>query len=128
MFYRQNNGKPLNSKLLRIVNKSDDFSNTIYSLSTHSFMNKIVTKAQRKNGTDKDLIIQTLMLMETTQEQEFISFRTKDIEAFVFDRSNSINKDKLDILKTAMDSFDKAFEEKIKIPVTSIPMILYSGY
>lgn len=128
MFYRQNNGKPLNSKLLRIVNESDDFSNTVYSLSTHSFMNKIVTKAQRKNGTDRDLIIQTLMLMETTQEQEFISFRTKDIDAFVFDRSNSINKDKLNILKTAMDSFDKAFEEKIKIPVTSIPMILYSGY
>lgn len=128
MFRRQNNGKPLNAKQLRIVNESDEFSDIIYSLAIHPFMDKIVTKAQRKNGTDKDLIIQTLMLMETNQEQEFVSFRGKDIDSFVLDYSESIKTDKIEILKTAMDKFNDAFSNKVKIPVTSIPMVLYSGF
>lgn len=127
MFRRQNNGKPLNGKLLRIVNESDQFSDKVYSLATHPFMDKLITKAQHKNGSDRDLIIQTLMLIETNQDQEFISFRGKDIDSFVVDHADSIGEDKIDILKTAMDKFNESFEE-IKIPVTSIPMVLYSGY
>lgn len=127
MFRRQNAGKPLNGKLLRIVNESDEFSDMVYSLATHPFMDKLVTKAQRKNGTDRDLIIQTLMLIESTPSKEYMSFRTKDIDAFVTDYSSDISTDKIDVLKNAMDKFNDAFED-IKIPVTSIPMILYSGY
>ncbi len=127
MFRRQNAGKPLNGKLLRIVNESDEFSDMVFSLATHPFMDKLVTKAQRKNGTDRDMIIQTLMLIETNQEQEFVSFRGKDIDAFISDHSDSISQDKVDILNTAMNKYEEAFEE-IKIPVTSIPMVLYSGY
>ncbi len=127
MFRRQNNGKPLSGKLLRIVHESDAFSDAVYSLATHPFMDKLMTKAQRKNGTDRDMIIQALMLIETNQENEFVSFRTKDIDAFVLDHSNSIAADKIEVLANAMNKFDEAFEE-IKIPVTSIPMVLYSGY
>ena len=86
-----------------------------------------MTKTQRKNGTDRDLIIQTLMLIETNQNQEFVSFRTKDIDAFVSDYSDNIESSKIDTLKSAMDKFDESFEE-IKLPVTSVPMVLYSGY
>lgn len=127
MFRRQNAGKPLNGKLLRIVNESDEFSDMVYSLTTHPFMDKLVTKTQRKNGTDRDLIIQTLMLIETNQEQQFVSFRGKDIDAFVTDHADSIDADKIDVLKMAMDKFNESFEEA-KIPVTSVPMVLYSGY
>ncbi len=127
MFRRQNAGKPLNGKLLRIVHESDEFSEAVYSLATHPFMDKLMTKAQRKNGTDRDLIIQTLMLIETNQENEFVSFRTKDIDTFVLDHSDSITDEKIKVLTSAMNKFDEAFEE-IKIPVTSIPMVLYSGY
>ena len=128
MFSRQNAGKPLNGKLLRIVKESDEFSDMVYSLATHQFMDKLVTKTQRKNGTDRDLIIQALMLIETNQEHEFVSFRTKDIDTFVADYSNSVSADKINVLKTAMDKFNESFNDTIKIPVTSIPMILYSGY
>lgn len=128
MFRRQNTSKPLNGKLLRIVNESDEFSDTVYSLANHPFMDKLVTKAQRKNGSDRDLIIQALMLIETNQEHEFVSFRTKDIDAFVTDYAGSISTDKIDVLKTAMDKFNENFENNVKIPVTSIPMVLYSGY
>lgn len=127
MFHRQNSGKPLGGKLLRIVNESDKFSDVVYSLATHPFMNKVVTKAQRKNGTDRDLIIQTLMLLETTDEKDFLSFRTKDIDTFVTDHADSITQDKYDMLKTTLDSFNESFE-KIKINVTSVPMMLYAGY
>lgn len=127
MFRRQNAGKPLNGRQLRIVNESDEFSDAVYGLSKHPFMDKLMTKTQRKNGSDRDLIIQALMLIETNQEHEFISFRTKDIDAFIADHSDSIDTEKIDVLKTAMDKLDENFEE-IKVPVTSVPMVLYSGY
>ena len=127
MFRRQNAGKPLNGKQLRVIHESDEFSEIVYSLATHPFMDKLMTKAQRKNGTDRDLIIQTLMLIETNQEHDFTSFRTNDIDVFVADHSDSISQDKVDMLETAMDKFNEAFE-KIKVPVTSVSFILYSGF
>ena len=127
MFRRQNAGKPLNGKQLRVVHESDEFSEVVYSLATHPFMDKLMTKTQHKNGTDRDLIIQTLMLIETNNENDFTSFRTKDIDVFVSDHSDSIESSKIDMLRSAMDKFDESFEE-IKLPVTSVPMVLYSGY
>ena len=126
MFKRQNTSKPLNGKLLRIVHESDAFSDAVYLLATHPFMLKITTPTQRKNGTDRDLIIQTLMLMCTDKEKNFTSFRTKDIDAFVSDYGDNI-LNKTEALKIALDNFNKSFDE-IKIPVTSVPMVLYSGY
>ena len=126
MFRRQNAGKPLNGKQLRIVHESDSFSDAVYSLANHSFMQKLMSSAQKKNGTDRDLIIQSLMLVMTNAENDFTSFRTKDIDTFVKDSSEQ-SLEKIDTLKEAMDKFDSSFEE-IKIPITSIPMILYSGY
>ncbi|MEY8334995.1 DUF262 domain-containing protein [Lachnospiraceae bacterium 47-T17] len=127
MFRRQNAGKPLNGKQLRVIHESDTFNEVVYSLATHPFMDKLTTKTQRKNGTDRDLIIQSLMLIETNKENDFTSFRTKDIDVFVADHSDYIENSKIDMLQSAMDKFDESFEE-IKIPVTSIPMVLYSGY
>jgi len=127
MFRRKNAGRPLNGRQLRVVHESDEFSEIVYSLATHPFMNKLMTKTQRKNGTDRDLIIQTLMLMETNQENDFTSFRTNDIDAFVVNHSDSISQDKVDMLEMALNKYDEAFE-KIKVPVTSISFILYSGH
>ena len=126
MFRRQNAGKPLNGKLLRIINESDEFSDAVHELAKHPFMDKLVTPVQRKNGTDKDLIIQTIMLACTNHENNFTSFRTKDMDAFVQDHADK-NLDKAEIIKSAMDKFDESFDE-IKIPITSISMILFAGY
>ncbi len=127
MFRRQNAGKPLNGKQLRVVYESDSFGEIVYNLAHHSFMDKLMTKTHKKNGTDRDLIIQTLMLIETNQEHEYISFRTNDIDSFILDHSDSITPDKIDLLGSAMDKLNESYEE-IKIPVTSIPMVLYSAY
>ena len=127
MFRRQNSGKPLNGKLLRIVQESDRFGDLVYSLATHPFMSKIMTKSQRKNGTDRDVIIQTFMLIESGQDQDFVSFRNKDIDAFVSDRADKISGNTFVALQEAMDALDGAFDT-IKIPVTSVPMVLYCAY
>lgn len=127
MFRRQNSGKPLTNKLMRVVYESDEFNEGIYSLAAHPWMEKIMTNAQRKNGTDRDIIIQTLMLINTNQIDDFTSFRTKDIDTFVQDHGDECIS-KFDALKEAFDKFDAAYESKLKIPVTSIPMILYAGY
>lgn len=126
MFRRQNAGKPLNGKLLRVVHESDEFSDAVYSLANHPFMGKLVTPTQRRNGTDRDLIVQTLMLICTNKEYDFTSFRNRDIDSFVVNFGDN-SLEKVDTLSEAMDSFDTSFEI-IKIPVTSVPMILFSGY
>lgn len=127
MFARQNSGKPLNGKLLRVVHESDEFSEIVYSLSNHPFMDKIMSKTQRKNGTDRDMIIQTMMLISSSKEQEFTSFRTKDIDDYV---DNYADKylDRAKTLEETLDKFNETFENEIKIPSTSTPQILYSGY
>ena len=126
MFRRQNSSKPLNSNLLRIIYESDEFSDAVYSLATHPFIHKLTTPAQRKNGTDRNLIIQTFMLICTNQKNDFTSFRTNDIDNFVQNNTDDCLKTTKQ-LREVLDKFDETFEE-IKIPVTSIPMILYSGY
>ena len=90
-------------------------------------MDKIMSKTQRKNGTDRDIIIQAMMLISSNQEQEFTSFRTKDIDAYVTDYADKF-LDRADTLKEAMDRFNESFDGEVKIPSTSIPQILYSGY
>ena len=127
MFRRQNAGRPLNGKQLRVVYESDAFSEAVYSLATHPFMDKLMSKTQRKNGTDRDLIIQTFMLIETNNENEFVSFRTNDIDTFILDHSELVDSEKTEMLKNALDKFNENFDE-VKIPVTSIPMVLYIGY
>lgn len=126
MFERQNAGKPLTSKLMRVVYESDEFTSRVYALTEHPFMKKIVTNTQHKNGTDRALIVQTLMLICTNEQNNFTSFRAKDIDNFVITHGDEV-LDKFDTLTEAMDRLDTSFET-IKIPVTSIPMMLYAGY
>lgn len=126
MFRRQNAGKPLNTKQLRIVNETDNFSEAVYTLAIHSFMSKLMTKAQKKNGTDRDLIIQTLILIINGKNKNAISFRSKDINLFISEHPD-VNSEIINDLTSTMNQLDEAFE-KVKIPLTSIPMILYSAY
>lgn len=127
IFRRQNAGKPLNGKQLRVVFESDELNEIIYSLANHPFMKKVITPTQRKGGADRDIIVQTMMLMSTNQENDFTSFKSKDMDSFVMNYADSISSERIEFLKTAMDRFNESFEE-IKIPITSLPMILFTGY
>lgn len=132
MFRRQNAGKPLNVRQLRVVKESDVFSEQVYTLATHPFMDKLMTNAQVKNGTNRDLIIQTFMLLLSNEEHEFVSFRTKDIDSFILNYSNLVNEEMVKMFNNTLSKFYTATVDipynGFRIPTTSIPMILYSGY
>ena len=117
MFRRQNSGKPLNGKLLRIVQESDRFSDLVYTLATHPFMGKIMTKSQRKNGTDRDVIIQTFMLIESGQDRNFVSFRNKDIDAYRVKKDKKSFTKLVDVINKFLADYDT--NEKYKQYVTS---------
>lgn len=68
------------------------------------------------------------MLTEMGDGSEPISFRSKDIDAFIDYYNDNIHSDKIKTLKTALDELDKAFEENVKIKQTSIPMVCYGMY
>lgn len=127
MFKRQNQGKPLSPKQLRTAIETPEQMDIIFSLAKHPVMSKLCTKAQQKNATDRDIIIQTLMLIESTDEQPWTSFRAKDINNFLAWYADNIDQSKVDALKTAMDKLNDAMDV-IKIKSSSIPMMLFACY
>ena len=126
MFKRQNTSKPVSGRLIRVCNESDAFSETVYSLAMHPFMEKILSPAQRKNGFDREIIINTFMLVSTNQDNDFTSFKNKDVDIFIRDYADD-RLDKADLLKDAMDKLNENFEE-LKVKQLNIPMILYVSY
>lgn len=127
MFSRQNSGKKLNNTQLRTSLESDEFREVIYSLTSHPFFAKCFTKTQLKNDTDKDTVRQILMLTEQSNDYDFGSFRSNDINKFVVGYQEHINYDKIELIKQALDKLDESFEE-IKIKQLSIPMCIYGMY
>lgn len=127
MFRRQNNGKSLSNTQKRTSIESDELSEVIFSLASHPFFEKILSATQMKRDISRDIIREVLMLTETNTENDFTSFKSKDIDNFVIWYANNIDHVKVDLIKQSLDKLDETFEE-LKTPVTSIPMIIFSGY
>ncbi len=133
MFRRQNNGKVLSNTQKRTALESDAMSEIVFSLADHPFFDKLLSPIQIRRDLPRDLIREAIMLIETGTENDFTSFRSKDIDNFVLWYSQqlkdgTINTSKTDLLKEALDKFDESFAENISINTASIPMVLYSGY
>ena len=126
MFKRQNTSKNLSNPHSRVVLETENFRSAIYDLAKHPVMVKLLTDAQIKKGLDRDLIIQTLMLASTDNEHDFTGFRTKEIDKFIVENGDE-SLDKAATLNYALNALNDAFE-KITIPQSSIPMVLYSCY
>lgn len=128
VFRRQNLSIPLNPKLTRVIYESDELLKIVSDLSKHPIVKRICSDSQIKGGSDKDLIIQTLMLIETSAgEADYTSFRKDDINDFV--QNYGVDENKVESLKESMDILNTYFnEDKIKMPITSAPMFLYGAY
>ena len=126
MFKRQNTSQKLSNPHSRVVLESEEFRNTIAELANHPVMSKLLGDNQKKKGLDKDIIIQTLMLIATDNEHDFTSFRTKDIDKFIVEYGDA-SLDKIPMLRAGIDNLNSAFEE-ISIFPSSIPMVLYAYY
>ena len=127
MFRRQNNGKPLSNTQKRTAIESDEVSAIVIPLADHSFFEKIMSPIQLRKDTNRDMIRETLMLINSSEEHDFTSFRDKDINKFIIWYDDHINNDDVDLLRTALDNLDANIND-LKIKPTSIPMMLYSAY
>lgn len=126
MFTRQNNGKPLNNTQKRTAIESEKVSDVIFRLADHEFFEKVLSAAQYKKDVQRDLIRETLMLINTDEENDFTSFRAKDIDSFVVWYDENINAADISTLTDVLDALNTG--DTIKVKSTSIPMILYGGY
>lgn len=126
IFRRQNAGKALNATQLRTTVITDEFADILYSLTSNAFFEKALSPAQRRKDLDRDMIIETLMLINTNAEHQYTCFQNKDINDFIAEYQQNINEEQLNYLKQAMDKMDESFET-FKVKAVSIPMILYAA-
>lgn len=123
IFKRQNSGKSLNNSQLRSVISNDELSEIIYELTLHPFFDDVLTEAQKKKDLDKDLVLETLMLIESNGENDFTNFSTKSIDNFIRLYQDNIDYEKIDLVKQSLDKLRDNLDVKIKH--LSIPMIIW---
>lgn len=141
MFIRQNNGKSLNSRQKRTAIGTDVFNDLVFKFMNHPFIIKATTPTMRKSSAHREAIIQTFMLMETNDKNDFTSFKPADVDAFIEQYPEGIDEKKINALGSALNSLDEISDnfkteteiakgEKgiIKMPITLLPFILYSSY
>ena len=129
IFSRINMGRPLNNSQKRSAISDPVFRNAIFELSQHPVISKLLTKAQVIKGFDRDVIILSLMLICTNDENDFTSFRSNDVNTFVTEFSDKA-LDKIDVLKVAMDNLDDMYSDvkQIGFKQNTLPMALYCCY
>lgn len=127
IFARINSSKGLTNTQRRTTVENADFREVIYSLTSHPIFAKVLSPAQRKKDLDRDIIRQTLMLIETNKDNDYTSFKNNHINDFIKMYQENIDYSKIDILKKGLDEFDKAMTE-ININSSSLPMVFYSCY
>ena len=128
MFRRQNGGKPLSNTQKRKSLESDEVSAIIFDVANHPFFEKVLSPTQLKKDVANDIVRQTLMLINTTDDNDFTSFRAKDIDTFVEWYNEHVDEKDIIILKSALAFLDEKFEEKLNLKSTSLPMMLYAAY
>lgn len=128
MFRRQNGGKPLSNTQKRKSLESDEVSAIIFDIANHPFFAKVLSPTQLKKDIANDIVRQTLMLINTTDENDFTSFRAKDIDTFVEWYNEHVDEKDIIILKSALSFLDEKFTEKLNLKSTSLPMMLYAAY
>ena len=136
IFDRINMGHPLTNGQKRSTLESDETRDIIYSLASHPFFEKVLTKAQYKKNFDRDTVIQILMLCEMSNEYDFGSFKNDDMNRFIVyynelladsDKREQVLA-KVDIIKDALDRLDDEFKDSIKIKNNSLSLCVYGMY
>ena len=136
IFDRINMGHPLSNGHKRSTIESDETRDIIYSLASHPFFEKVLTKAQYKKNFDRDTVIQILMFCEMSNEYDFGSFRNDDMNRFIVYYNELISSEetrektlnKADIIKESLDKLDEAFDDTVKIKSNSTALCVYGMY
>ncbi len=127
IFSRINSSKGLSNTQKRTTIENDSFRQLVFDLTTHPIFEKVLTPTQRKKDLDKDIIRQTLMLIETTKDNEFLSFANNDINNFITWYQENADTSKNETLKTALDKLNGSFDT-LNINTTSLPMVFFACF
>lgn len=137
IFNRVNLGRPLNNSQKRSTIENDDVREIVKSITTHPFIECILSPSQIKNDVDKDIARQILMLTEKSNEYDFGSFRNNDINKFlkyynekVLDQNQVVEiKSKIENIQKALDRLYEEFaESEVKINRLTLPFAVYGLY
>ena len=124
MFRRQNSGTALKPSQKLTSSQSKEVTHLLFELSSHPFFSKVLTPAQIKGDVDRDICREVLMLTSVSKDNPITSFRARDMKTFIsdykIDNNNTLK------IKKALDTLDKAFAEKTKMPKTSISFIIFA--
>lgn len=124
MFRRQNAGTALKPSQKLTSAQSKEITSLLFELSSHPFIQKVLTPAQIKKDVDRDICREVFMLSTVSEDNPITSFRAKDMEKFI--SSYQIDEGQVENFKQALDQLNEAFEEKVKIPKTSISVVIYA--
>lgn len=127
MYRRQNNGRSLSNTQKRTAIESDELSGIVFTLADHPFFKKVLSKTQLKRDLQRDIVREVLMLTETNNENDYASFKARDIDNFVVWYADNINDEKIEFVRQSLDKLNESFDE-LKINVLSVPMIIFAGY
>ena len=127
MYRRQNNGHSLSNTQKRTAIESDELSGIVFTLADHPFFKKVLSKTQLKRDLQRDIVREVLMLTETNNENDYASFKARDIDNFVVWYADNINDEKIEFVRQSLDKLNESFDE-LKINVLSVPMIVFAGY
>lgn len=128
MFSRLNSGKPLNTTQKMTPSMSDYMSDAIFDIVSHPFFEKVLTPAQFKSSVDQAIALEILMLCASGNDYTISSFSRKDKEKFIEFYNFQITKEKVDVIKQALDKLDENLDKDVKMPKTSISFIVYIVY
>lgn len=134
LFSRINNGKPLNSTQKLTTLMSFELIDIVSSIVENLFFNNVLTEKQFNNSVDVDIIIETLMMIDSNKDRELTSFTSGEKKKFVqyysekIDEEHNVQYEKMDKISDALNRLGQHFEEGTKMPKLVMPLIVYGMY
>ena len=126
MYRRQNNGKPLTATQKRTAIEPKIVSDIIFPIAEHPFFKKVMTPKQLLSDANRDIIRQTLMLLNTNEEYDFANYSKSTLDKFVIWYADNIKESDVTAIVDVLDALDERMEKTDHV-YSSIPMILYIG-
>lgn len=136
IFSRINMGHQLTPGQMRSAYESDAVRASVYEIADYAFIANSVGKAKIKSNGDRDLVRQTLMLIENGNGFELNSFRKDDMKKFIEYYNGALESDetkasvieRTNILKNALVKLNERYPDGLKSNLSSVPMIIYGLY
>lgn len=130
MFSRLNAGKPLNATQKLTVLMSDDLIESVSTMLNNKVFDMLLTNSQMSSSADLAVVIETMMLVNSSKEREFISFTADDKKKFILWLNNNLDQQKIQMINDSIAILGNFIEnnEGLGIQKTSIPMVIYSIY